>query len=247
MGIKLKEFLAKFLLFLLLIIFFYLSIHFNFDDKPRRDKIIRLSPENKECEPILKESKQFFVFIDGEIYPKLVPSYFNKSINFKCLNRKKEVKKILLWNDFGPWLDFKYGLGSFKPFIDRKCPVYNCEMTRKKSEMNNSDLVIVHMRGNFQNMPIRYQTDNEVKQPRWVFFMMEPPIYSLVSEIKKFNGAFNLTATYKFDSFFTPYYYANLGFEWGINDTFDEKFDYLDGKTVDNLAVILGIYKSLRI
>jgi hypothetical protein len=229
------KFLAKIFLFIAFTFVFYQSVIYN---KIYSDKL-----NDKECWPILKDAKQFFVTIDGEIYPKLVPSYLNKSINFECLNRKKNVKKILLWNDFGPWIDFKYGLGDIKPFKNRKCPVYNCEITRNKSDLNSSDLVIVHMRGDFKVMPIRYQTGNRQKQPRWVFFMTESPIYSIIPNLK-FNRAFNLTATYKLDSYFTPYYYANLGFEWGFNDTFDDEFDYMIGKTVDKLAVILGILKN---
>ena len=242
---KLKETLSKLLLIFAFTSVFYQSVIYNIQPKlPKLNEDTNSKADDNQCEPILKDAKQFYVNIDGEIYPKLVPSYSNKSINFDCLNRKKEVKKILLWNDFGPWADFKYGLGRVKPFKDRKCPVYNCEMTRNKSELNSSDLVIVHMRGNFKNMPTRYQG---IDQPRWVFFMMEPPVYSLVPQMKRFNGAFNLTATYKLDSYFTPYYYANLGFEWALNDTFDDDFDYLAGKTVDKLAVILGMLFNFNI
>lgn len=229
---KLIVFFAKFFLFLAIIFVFYQSVY----------KIMSNSKQSdNECWPILKDVNQFYVKIDGEIYPKLVPSYFNKSIDFECLNRKQTIKKILLWNDFGPWVDFKYGLGRVKPFKDRNCPVYNCEMTTNKSELNTSDLVIIHMRGNFKIMPIRYKTAYQQKQPRWVFFMTESPIHSYIPQLK-FNGVFNLTATYKFDSYFTPYYYANLGFEWAINETFDDTFDYMMGKTDDKLAVILGNY-----
>lgn len=43
------------------------------------------------CNPLLDNQEQFYAKIDGEIYPKLVPSFFNRSINFDCLNRKKNV------------------------------------------------------------------------------------------------------------------------------------------------------------
>ena len=88
-------------------------------------------------------------------------------------------------------------------------------------------------------MPQRF---NHYNNPRWVFFMMEPPIYS--REFKHIiNSSFNLTATYKFNSYFTPYYYANIGFEWGLNETFNENHNYLAGKT--KMATILGKQKLL--
>ena len=66
--------------------------------------------------------------------------------------------------------------------------------------------------------------------------MMEPPIYS--REFEHLSSSFNLTATYKFDSYFTPYYYANIGFEWGLNETFNENHNYLAEKS--KMATILG-------
>lgn len=144
-----------------------------------------------------------------------------------------KIKKILLWNNFGPWKDYKYGLGVENPFALHKCPVTKCEMTNDRKELLNSDLVIIHMRGSYSVMPQRF---NHYNNPRWVFFMMEPPIYS--KEFWHLSKSFNLTATYKFDSYFTPYYYANIGFEWGLNETFDESHNYLAGKT--KMAAILG-------
>ena len=38
---------------------------------------------------------QFFVTIDGIRYPKQVPLYENKSIDFKCLNSTNKPKTIL--------------------------------------------------------------------------------------------------------------------------------------------------------
>lgn len=211
-------------------------------NEPIRQLIQELKEEAEEtsCNPILKSGakSQFYVKIDGETYPKLVPSYFNKSINFACLNKKKKIKKILLWNDFGPWKDFKYGLGAIDPFVKRKCPVTRCEITINKKELLNSDLVVIHMRGSFKRVPKIPRTS---MSPRWLFFMMEPPIYSMPFE--HFNGKFNLTATYKFDSDFFPYYYANIGFEWGLNTEFNEKFDYLANKT--KFATILGNFSIL--
>lgn len=229
---KILEYIAIILIFNLIVVAYYYN-------KPKTNSSERKRYEEKktknDCEPILNNQHQFYVNIDGQIYPKLVPSFFNVSINFECLNSKGKIKKILLWNDFGPWQDFAYGLGKVKPFVNRKCPVYNCEMTRNRSELADSDLVIIHMRGDFSHLPSRLERTN--KSPRWVFFMAESPIYSKMFP-SHLNGLFNLTATYKFDSDFLPYYYANLGFKWELNETFDENFDYLFTKT--KLAVILG-------
>ena len=38
--------------------------------------------KKNDCEPILKENKQYKVTIDGETYPKITYLHENKSINF---------------------------------------------------------------------------------------------------------------------------------------------------------------------
>jgi len=55
-----------------------------------------------KCKIFLKNMDQFYTQIDSQIYPKFIPSYENKSINFECLNKigSQEQKTILFWNKF---------------------------------------------------------------------------------------------------------------------------------------------------
>ncbi|CAF0794199.1 unnamed protein product [Brachionus calyciflorus] len=186
-----------------------------------------------KCLPLIKNSEQFYAEINGQKYPKIIPSFFNASINFDCLNSNlNKPKLILLWNEYGPWVDWKYGLGKYEPFQKRKCPVYNCEITKDKTRLDESDLVLVHMRGDYSKLPLKrsYKT-------RMVFLITESPIHS-----KEFhphlNGLFNQTATFNLDSDYSPFYYSNIGFKWELNEQFDETRNYLEGKT--KLAAILA-------
>lgn len=56
-----------------------------------------------QCPILYNKSHQYYALIDGVVYPKSVPLYQNKSINFDCLNlhsRDKKLKTILFWNTF---------------------------------------------------------------------------------------------------------------------------------------------------
>lgn len=66
-----------FLIFLFGLCFISLKLNFTFT----------YSSEDYICNPIKKHSKQYYAEIDNQIYPKIVPSYLNESINFDCLNK----------------------------------------------------------------------------------------------------------------------------------------------------------------
>jgi hypothetical protein len=115
-----------------------------------------------KCEPIYRDKTQYQVEIDGEIYPKYVPNYFNQSLNFICLNSGR-MKKILLWTTYFGSPHFYFGLGKRDPFVVNECPVTNCELTNDRSVVNQSNLVIVHMMDNVAELP-RTRPANQ----RWV-------------------------------------------------------------------------------
>ena len=61
----------------------------------------KLNPNlTKKCK-LLDKSQQYQIEIDGQIYPKSVPLFHNKSIDFKCLKEStNQTKLILLWTSF---------------------------------------------------------------------------------------------------------------------------------------------------
>ena len=65
--------------------------------------------ENSKCNPFKPElSKQYYTHFNGHRYPRHLPLFLNKSIDFHCLNRRSSsLKRILAWNQF--FGDFSYG------------------------------------------------------------------------------------------------------------------------------------------
>jgi hypothetical protein len=63
-----------------------------------------LYSSNARCDAIIYVNsssilpRQYYAIINGERYPKRVPSFFNSSIDFDCLNSNSDVKVILVWN-----------------------------------------------------------------------------------------------------------------------------------------------------
>lgn len=184
-----------------------------------------------QCIPINRSFKEFKVKIDGEFYPKYVRLSQNNSINFECLNKKQNIKKILLWNKYYGDEDFDYGIGLMSPFIENQCPVTKCSITSDKIFLNQSDLVVVHMRDGFSNIPTV-----RPEQQQWVFLLWESPIHSI--EFKHLNGVFNLTATYKIDSDFSSGYESLSRMTWKRNYSFNQNFDYLSLKSKFIAAMI---------
>ena len=189
------------------------------------------------CEPLLKASYQYNVLIDGINYPRSVPLYLNKSINFECLNRGSHIHKILFWTQPN-WLGDE-GLGKFKPFSRQNCPVTNCELTNDITQLYQSDLVITHMRDKIKFLP-QYRSMNQ----RWVFMLYESPAYSW--NYAKYNGFYNLSSTYKISSDFNSFYESIGGFEWRFNQKFDESNDFSQGKSGLAVAVISNCYDKSR-
>ncbi|GAV00600.1 hypothetical protein RvY_11426 [Ramazzottius varieornatus] len=104
----------------------------------------------------------------------------------------RKVHSILLWDSFS---DFRLedGTGMFTRF---KCPQKHCTMTRNRSVLADSPVVLFHMRETTSpdQLPVRGNT-----QQRWVFAMKEPPVYSEF-DAQSFNGLFDWTMTYRPDS-----------------------------------------------
>ena len=176
---------------------------------------------------------QFFVTIDGIRYPKQVPLYENKSIDFKCLNSTNKPKTILLWTYFKglPLPLVNYQTGLVKPFESFNCPVTNCELTYDRTKLIQSDLVVFHLRNKINYLPTRSFPDQ-----RFVHVIYESPINChLCTEYK---NVFNLSATYTLNSDYTSIYWSDAGIEWKENKSFDINYDFYSNKNKFAAAVI---------
>jgi hypothetical protein len=86
----------------------------------------------RECQPFLANVSQYQVQLDGRVYPQISQLHLSQTINFECLNRSRNTKKILLWNGFFGDNSFGYGLGQVVPFVKNSCPVTSCEILNDK-------------------------------------------------------------------------------------------------------------------
>ena len=198
----------------------------------RNNKLVAL----KTCQIIYNKSHQYYAFIDGVVYPKSVPLYQNKSINFDCLNlhsRDKRVKTILFWNTY---FHSNHTEGKIEPLKKMNCPVVNCEITMNRSLLNESDYVVVHMMPNHD--PIDPIPSFRAPNQRWIFFLYEPPGYFAHHNYSVYNSVFNLTATYRLNSHIYTAYYSTARMKWAQNFTFKDDWDYSKGKSKMAFAVI---------
>lgn len=131
------------------------------------DNILSLEKPNQNCSimrsPVLVS--QYVVEIDGETYPKSIPLFMNKSIDFACLRQSStnNDKLILAWNRYFN-VDDDYFRRSLK---NRRCPVQNCEITSDRRRLNESDLVLVHMVDKFEPIP-KFRPEKQ----RWVLIFV---------------------------------------------------------------------------
>lgn len=184
------------------------------------------------CDPIDRKFVQYSVVFDGVKYPKALPLYKNKSINFECLRENKAKKKILAWNAF--FGDWTYA----KPF-SHGCPVTNCEMTGDRKSLSTADMVLIHMRDSINPPPATRPSFQ-----RWIFVLYESPIHS--GDFTQYNGFFNATSTYRLDSEYSYFYEGSSYMHWTPNATFNEKHDFYAAKKRFATAVIRNCGASSR-
>ena len=147
-------------------------------EKPADDIYITIIPNKRSCNPILTNSQQYSVLIDGVKYPTKVPLHKNVSINFECLDQNSTKKIILIYNKYfkqDEWQGIPYGYRH--PFIRAGCPVTNCEIMNDKNRLNESDFVITHMVDDIPQLP-SFRPANQ----RWIFFTHVVKFY-----LKKFR------------------------------------------------------------
>ena len=148
----------------------------------------------------------FSVFLNDIKYPKLVPLYENKSIDFQCLNSSQNKKTILLWTKFKgqPLPHSDYMTGHVKPFESLNCPVTNCELTYDRTKINQSDLVLFHLRNKVDYIPKRAKENQ-----RFVHVVYESQGYCHFC--KNYANTFNYTAYYGLNSDYTSIYWSDAG------------------------------------
>lgn len=195
------------------------------------------------CNILKPNAKQYQVNIDGEIYPKLIPLRENKTIDFNCINRpEKKPKLILYWTPFYDMDNFYFGLGKYDPFKNHKCPAYNCETTKDKSRLNESDIVVFSLQNQIHALPKEHKKNQE-----WVFVLIESP--ANLAGFDRYNNVFNTAVTYRRDADYQSHYSYEGHYEWGINPDYNENYDYYEGKTDFAAIVVSNCHKvsSMRL
>ena len=109
-------------------------------------------------------------------------------------------------------------LGSQLPFEDLKCPVTNCELTDDRSKLEESSLVLFHLRNSIDYFPSK-----RPRNQRWVHIIYESPINCHLCD--KYENTFNLSATYTKDSDFSSIYWTDSGLYWN-NDENDSNYTH---------------------
>lgn len=229
-----KYFLSIVLFGLLIYFFQFIQVKFYSLNLPQLFEIDNII-NDENCEIINSNLKQFYVNINGSIYPKKVNLIQNVSIDFKCLSKRSpKIKTIFYWNKF--FSREIYKVGSRESFELNNCPMNNCVMTDDMSQFNSSDLILAYPSDDMK-MP-EYRLPNQ----RWVFFIYESPYHS--NNFHKFDNFYNLTSTYKTDSDFGAGYETEFIYYWKLNETFNKNYDYTKGKTHLAAALISNCYDN---
>jgi phage-related protein len=65
-------------------------------------------------------------------------------------------------------------------------------------------------------------------------------------DFSKFNGFYNYTSTYRVDSDFPQFYQQEESFVWKENKSFNENYNFAQGKSALAAAVISNCHASSR-
>ncbi len=183
-----------------------------------------------DCNPIISNVSHSRFLIDGLFYPQYLPMFLNSSYNWNCLNRNNQSKLILFWNRLFNRRDFNFGIGKKDVFLKHNCPVTNCETTSDKTRLNESSLILFSIwTTKIETLP-KWRQDHQ----RWIFHLYEAQQRTdnyNVKHFSRFNGLFNMSATHRFNSNFTPYYTSHMHVIWEHNDHFNRHKNFLKNKT----------------
>ncbi len=90
---------------------------------------------------------------------------------------------------------------------DYKCPVNNCELTFDREKLQNSSMVLFHLRNLIDHYPKFRRLDQH-----WVHVINESPLHCHKCVVE--DGLFNLSSTYTKDSDFSSVYWTESGLFW---------------------------------
>ena len=237
------------LIFILLTIINFFSYYINlklfrrFSIKDENNKILSTKISLESNTEYKKQQQQFQIEIDNILYPRVIPLKDNKSLDFNYFNNISETKLILYWTPFYDLDTFYYGLGNKTPFINNKCPVYNCELTKDKSRYSQSDMVIFSLANPIDKneIPKERKRDQE-----WTMVIIESPVNVPGSRFHNLN--YNMSVTYRSDSDTYSHYAYESELVWELNEEFDDNKDFLENKTEFSVALISNCHdKSGRL
>ncbi|XP_045174448.1 glycoprotein 3-alpha-L-fucosyltransferase A-like [Mercenaria mercenaria] len=97
------------------------------------------------------------------------------------------VKTILLYNGYKDW-GVKAGR---QTFLEQKCPISHCQLTDNRRYASSADAVLFRQNPRF---PWYRRPPGQV----WILYLLEAPYFT--PSLRRFNGHFNWTASYRRDS-----------------------------------------------
>ena len=221
---------------LLISVLFCLILFEMFKNSTENDHNNSIAPKlnSTTCNLFNSNSKQFKVTIDGVQYPKAIALFQNKSINFECLNSQTSPPKVMLmWNHFHMFVQNKYNFGIKSAFETLNCPVTNCELTNDRTRIEESSLVMFHLRNEIDQLPAV-----RLASQRWVHVNVESPEHCHLCEDKKFENVFNYSAYYTKDSDYMSVYYGDSGISWEENVDYNASQDIHGLKTKFSASLI---------
>ena len=146
-----------------------------------------------------------------------------------------------MWNKFYgmPFVD--YGFGFRKPFENMNCPVTNCELTNNRSRLNESELVLFHVRSLIDYFPNRTNLNQ-----RYVHIVFESQVNCHLCAT--FKNIFNYTASFSLMSDYTSIYWSDSGLYWDLNENYTNT-DVFSNKSEFGAALIsnCGLDNTLRL
>ena len=102
-------------------------------------------------------------------------------------SKKIPVKTIVLYNGYKDW-GVKPGQ---QTFLEQRCPVSACSLTDSRRHAASADAIVFRQDPRF---PPNHRPPNQI----WILYLLEAPNFT--PDLRRFNGHFNWTATYRRDS-----------------------------------------------